>query len=352
MVFYRRRRVFYLVSPLAPPEFCITAVGLTFPAAAPEMYRFARVLLALLPLAAAAALAAPPRPASSQVYVFESQASGFNTKTVFFDDGREVVAFDAQFTVGAAEQALAFLKTKTAHPVKYLVVTHPNPDKFLGIPAFRQAGATVVMSEETARHIPAVYAYKKHYFVNVAKMFTEATFPQPVTADKTFADTYTLKTAGGGVVELRELHQAGVSANQTVAYVKAANAIVVGDLVHHRAHAWLEGPIVDGKTAFRAQPWISALQAVQRQYPATATVYGGRGEAVAAAVALPQQIQYLQQAETLTRQAVEALPGATLADKKAKVDYAALTKAFEQAFPGYGLSYLVTYGAYGLVGSL
>lgn len=317
------------------------------------MYRFARILPALLPLAAAA-LAPPPRPGAvpGQVYVFESEASGFNTKTVFYDDGREVVAFDAQFTVGAAEQALAFLKTKTAHPVKYLVVTHPNPDKFLGIPAFRRAGATVVMSAETARHLPAVYAYKKYYFVNMAKMFTEATFPQPVTADQTFADTYTLKTAGGGVVELRELHQAGVSANQTVAYVQSANVLVVGDLVHHRAHAWLEGPIVDGKATFRAQPWISALQTVQRQYPATVTVYGGRGEAVAASVALSQQMRYLQQAETLTRQVVESLPGTTLADKKAKVDYAALTKAFEQAFPGYGLSYMVTYGAYGLVGSL
>ena len=32
------------------------------------------------------------------IYVFESDGNGFNTKTVFYDDGKEVVAFDAQFT--------------------------------------------------------------------------------------------------------------------------------------------------------------------------------------------------------------------------------------------------------------
>ncbi|WP_046243388.1 MBL fold metallo-hydrolase [Hymenobacter terrenus] len=314
---------------------------------------FCTIFLAVATLSASCASDSQAvRPDKGQVYVFESDASGFNTKTVFYDDGQQVVAFDAQFTEGAADQAIAFLKQKTSHPIKYLVVTHPNPDKFLGVPAFKKVGATVIMSEETARHMPAVYDYKKYYFVNIAKSFTDSSFPKPVTADKTFADTYTIPTAGGGTIELRELHQTGISSNQTVAYIKQANTLIVGDLVHHRAHAWLEGPIVEGKAAYRTQPWVSVLQSLQNQFPTTATVYGGRGEAAPAAVAFADQIKYLTQAETITRSYVESLPGNSLTEKKAKVDYAALTKAFEQAFPGYGLSYMISYGAYGLVGSL
>ncbi|MBD2770017.1 MBL fold metallo-hydrolase [Hymenobacter sp. BT664] len=314
---------------------------------------FCTTFLTVAMLSASCAADSPVvRPPKGQVYVFESDASGFNTKTVFYDDGQQVVAFDAQFTEGSAEQAIAFLKQQTSHPIKYLIVTHPNPDKFLGVPAFKKVGATVIMSQETAQHMPAVYDYKKYYFVNIAKSFTDSSFPKPVTADKTFADTYTIPTAGGGTVELRELHQAGISSNQTVAYIKQANLLIVGDLVHHRVHAWLEGPIVEGKAAYQTQPWVNALRRLQKEYPATARVYGGRGEAAPAALAFADQIRYLTQAETITRSYVESLPGNSLADKKAKVDYATLTKAFEREFPGYGLSYMISYGAYGLVNSL
>jgi hypothetical protein len=53
----------------------------------------------------------------SRVHVFESDANGFNTKTFFYDNGSEVVAFDTQFTPALAEQALTFLRTKTNNPI-------------------------------------------------------------------------------------------------------------------------------------------------------------------------------------------------------------------------------------------
>jgi glyoxylase-like metal-dependent hydrolase (beta-lactamase superfamily II) len=193
------------------------------------------------------------------LYVFVSDANGFDTKTVFYDDGKEVVAFDAQFTEAKAKQAIDFLKTKTANPVKYLVVTHPNPDKFNGIPAFQAIGAKVVMSNLSIKNLPEVHNYKKYYFVQTAKMFTEETYPKLPTADITFEDNYVIKLANGGEVELTELKQSGISTNQTVAYVKTVNALILGDLVHHNAHAWLEGPIVKGTASYNGDNGIRTL---------------------------------------------------------------------------------------------
>ena len=63
-------------------------------------------------------------------------------------------------------------------------------------------------------------------------------------------------------------------------------------------------------------------------------------------------MDYLNQATVLTTNYVNSLPGATLADKKAAVDYAVLTNQFKAAFPTYTLDYMITFGVYGLVASL
>lgn len=282
-----------------------------------------------------------------KIYVFESDANGFNTKTVFYDDGKEVVAFDAQFTEETAQKAIDFLRTKTQNPIKYLVITHPNPDKFNGIPAFKKVGATVIMSKLSANNIEAVHNYKKYYFVEMAKMFTNETYPKLPSADITFDENYEIKLVNGGKIILTELHKSGIATNQTVAFIETANAIVVGDLVHHNAHAWLEGPIVNGNTTYIGKNWIEVLKTIQKKFVGTTIVYGGRGEAGKLSVVIPQQIAYLETAEKISNEYLASIGG-----DKTKVDYAQLQKIFEKTFPNYALGYMINYGAYGIVSSL
>jgi glyoxylase-like metal-dependent hydrolase (beta-lactamase superfamily II) len=266
------------------------------------------------------------------MFVFQSSASGFNTNTYFYDDGREVVAFDAQFTPETATEALAFLRTKTQSPVKYLVVTHPNPDKFNGIEVFKKAGATVVASQATAAAMPKVHEYKKAFFVG-AKMFTEESYPKLGTIDRTFTGALDLTLASGAKVELRELAKPGVSSTQTVAYLPAENALVVGDLVHHKAHAWLENGTVAS--------WIEDLAEIKARWGAKdPAILGGRGEKAALSAAIPAQIDYLKKADQLVTEYVAA--------KGDLKDYSKLQKTFEATWPDYALGYMIGYGVYGL----
>lgn len=281
------------------------------------------------------------------IYTFESDGNGFNTKTIFYDDGKEVVAFDAQFTPALAQKAIDFLKTKTANPIKYLVVTHPNPDKFNGIPAFKAIGAKVIMSQLSAANMEAVHNYKKYYFVEMAKMFTNETYPSLPKADITFNESYSITLANGGKVQLTEIKKSGISINQTVAFISSANALVVGDLVHHKAHAWLEGPIVNGVATYNGENWINTLKFLQATYQADTEVYGGRGDHGKLSKVVPQQIVYLQTAQKLSKEYLNSLGGDI-----AKADYAQLQKNFEKAFPDYTLGYMIAYGAYGIVASV
>jgi len=278
------------------------------------------------------------------VHTFTSAADGFDTHTYWIDTGEEVVVFDAQFTPALAAEMLGEITAATDSPVRYLVITHPNPDKFNGASVFQDAGAQVVASEATAAAMPGVHAYKEAYFVGVG-MFTPETYPSLPTVDVTFSEAMVLGTAVP--VSLSVLDSPGVAATQTVAQV--GDAVFVGDLVAGRAHAWLEGAIVDGGPRPDISGWVSALGELAELAPGT-TVYPGRGAALPVADAVAEQQDYLQDADEVVSSYVGSLsdPAAALGGAEAGDHYAAITAEMEAAYPEHALSYLVTYGVYGL----
>jgi glyoxylase-like metal-dependent hydrolase (beta-lactamase superfamily II) len=306
---------------------------------------------------AAGRIAASPRAAASttgKLITFESDGNGFNTKTYFYDTGAEVVAFDTQFTRDYAAQAIAFLRTQTDSPLTYAVITHPNPDKFNGLTVFQDEGATIVASRATVEAMPGVHAYKQAFFVG-AGMFTDETYPKLGTVDIVVKGAATLNLGDGQSVELRELSQPGVSSTQTVALIPDLDALIVGDLVHHKAHAWLEGGIVDGTPTPTLEGWIADLNELSERFGGSddTVVYGGRGEAAPLATATTDQIAYLQKADQIVADYVAGLGErkSELSGPKVGEHFAALQEEFEAVFPDYALSYMVLYGVYGLVNS-
>ena len=288
------------------------------------------------------------------LYTYDSGEAGFFTKTYFYDTGQEVVAFDAQFTPDLAEDAIASLREQTDNPITYLVITHPNPDKFNGAPAFQEEGAKVIASEATKAAIPDVHAYKKAGFVGMG-MFTEETYPQQATVDEAFTDTRTIELSDGKTVELSELGEPGVSSTQTVAFIPELNALMVGDLVHHKLHAWLEGGIVNGQATPTIEGWIADLQELETTFAGDPepTVYGGRGEPAALSVAVADQIAYLQKADQIVTAYVAGLGDKTseLSSDQAGEHYAAIQAELEQAFPDYAFPDMISFSVYGLVNS-
>lgn len=290
-----------------------------------------------------------PAVKSAELHAFTSDEMGFNTHSYWLDTGHEVVVFDAQFTPALADQVIADIRSKSSSPIRYVVVTHPNPDKFNGATAFQKIGAKLVASEMTVSAIPSVHAYKKYYFVNVAKMFTSESYPEAPSVDVSFSKEFTLPLEGQFKVMLRELGYAGVSANQTLAIIPSANALVVGDLVHHHAHAWLEGPLVDGRPRPALGSWKRALTELEG-YPGM-TVFGGRGSSVSVETAVKEQTGYLDEAARIVESYVSELhdPRAELAGEHAKDHFKQVALRFAKAYPDYEFPYLIEYGVYGLL---
>lgn len=276
---------------------------------------------------------------------FTTGADGFHTTSWWVDTGSEVVVFDAQFTPALAEQVIADIRARTDSPITTLVITHPNPDKYNGATAFQAAGAEVVASAETAAAMPGVDAYKEAYFVG-AGMFTEETWPTLVQVDRTFEQRLELEGTG---ITLEVLEHGGVTGTQTVALLPGGG-VVVGDLVAARTHAWLEGDVSTGAPTPDLDQWRAALDELRARVGDDAVVYPGRGPALPAGEVLVEQGLYLEQAEALVRAELAAVedPAAELSGPDAGARYAAITAAFEGAYPEYAHSYLVIYGVYGL----
>ena len=262
-----------------------------------------------------------------------------------------MIAIDAQFTPELAKKSVEYLRRFTDKPISWLVITHPNPDKFNGASVFKAMGAKVIASRATARAIPEVHAYKEYFFVHMAKMFEKGRYPQPVSVDQTFEGQLDLALKGGEKLLLKELSLPGVSGTQTVAYAMSARALFVGDLIHHKAHAWLEGGIVNGHPRPSVLEWISDLEELTTLFPASATVYGGRGLNADLHTAVREQIRYLRlSVELIDRELRKLGPKAKeFLGPKAGLLYQALAEQFRAQFPDYQLPYMIEYGAYGLV---
>jgi glyoxylase-like metal-dependent hydrolase (beta-lactamase superfamily II) len=288
-----------------------------------------------------------------RVIEYKSGPEGFDTRTFFYEGQNEVVAFDAQFTPELARLSIAHLRSFTKKPISWLVITHPNPDKFNGASVFKEEGSKIISSKHTADAIPGVHAYKEYYFVEMAKMFKRGEYPQPTSIDQTFEGTMDLVLRGGERIKLQELSQPGVSHTQTVAFVKSVGALFVGDLIHNKAHAWLEGGIVNGKPTPTIEGWISDLKELESIYPAQAIVFGGRGFQADLKTSVNSQIRYLKIAVQLINDDLNNL-GSKAQDfngPNAGALYKELSVKFQQKFPDYDLAYMVEYGAYGLVQS-
>lgn len=302
-------------------------------------------------LTAAALIVSAGSALSGTLGSFSSDVNGFDTHTYYYDDGQEVTLFDTQFVPQLTQAMLDEIAGETDSPITRLVITHPNPDKFNGIKLLHELGVTSYASAATAAAMGGVDAYKRYYWVEIAGAFTNETYPQIEMVQETFTGERVIELASGETITLIELENAGISTTQTVARIDATGDLIVGDLVHHNAHAWLEGGIADGTTVVDLEGWKAALA----ELPALGnTVYGGRGgQAVPVADAVADQTEYLDEILELVDAYIAELGDrvSELSDDNAASHYAILQERAAAAFPERDLSYLIGYGIYGLVNS-
>ncbi len=314
---------------------------------------FTKLLISLAAALTLGVVAATPAAAGS-LGTYTSDDKGFDTHTYWYDDGREVTIIDTQFVPALTQAMIDQIRKGTKSPITRVIVTHPNPDKFNGLPLLHAMGVESVASKATAEAMKGVHDYKKYFWVNIAKAFTEDNYPKFEPVKTTFSVQTKIKLKSGETLSLIELKHSGVASTQTVVRIDRTGDLIVGDLIHYKAHAWLEGGIVGGK----AKPDLNSWREAVAELPALvadankAKVYGGRGAVGSVVEAVSFERDYLAKADALVGDYVKARPSADLKDAtQTQKHHQALQAVFDKAMPDLALPYLIGYGVYGLLDS-
>lgn len=251
---------------------------------------------------------------------YESTPWSFSTASYWIEGPEGIVVVGTQFLASEAESLLDAIAQVSGGPVVAAFVLHPNPDKFNGTATFQRRGIEVLTSGPVLAEIPAVHAQRLAAFGDrYAPDFPVAT-PQPTSFG---ASSSTLRRGG---LELR-LHVLGPGCGAHHVVVQWNDHVFVGDLVAHRAHAWMELALLD--------PWRTRLTELDALRPAW--VHPGRGASGGPAL-LDLQRAYLDDVERRVADAVAMLPPG--ADPKAA--RAGLVDAIVRAYPRHRFSAFVS----------
>ncbi|AFY00774.1 MBL fold metallo-hydrolase [Bdellovibrio bacteriovorus] len=288
---------------------------------------------------------------SNRIISYRSGTEGMDTVTYFFEASNEVVAFDAQLSPDIARRALTYLRQFTDKPITWLVITQPTPDKFNGSSIFQEAGAKILCSVSTTKHFPEIHSHKEFYFKNTTTLFRKKAYPKPPIPNLEFSDSYLLTLSGNEEVYLRSINRPAAAACHTVAHIPSLNSLITGDIIHHKAHCWLEGGLKAGHFDPDIESWITILNDISQRYPLSTIAYGGRGRNTNLKDAVEEQTNYLRKSLEIIQSEIRKLGfnAKEFLGPNSEEMYKDLATKFQLHFPEHELPYLIEGGTYSLV---
>jgi glyoxylase-like metal-dependent hydrolase (beta-lactamase superfamily II) len=202
-----------------------------------------------------------------RIHTYAAPADKFFVNSFLVETDTGVIIIDTQFLVSSA-QALKEAFLAIGKPLAAIIITHPHPDHFNGLPvllAGRDA-VPVYANAATIAGIRATQAEKRAAWTPVYGADYPAADGMP---DHEISSDATLMLAGAEfrVIDLGP----GESADNTVIHIPQANALIASDLIYNKCHPWL--------AEHRSDAWLVQLDRVEAEFSGVETIYPGHGPA-------------------------------------------------------------------------
>lgn len=236
---------------------------------------------------------------SPNIYEFSTTPEFLNVKNYFYDNGEEVIVFDALPSTMAARKAIASIQSKTKNPITWVVILQPGVLQFSGASAYQAIGARVIASQKTVAAIQSEYEHRKKLFEAGAGVHFGIGTSEPLAnVDSVFEGSHRLELKNGQAIILKDLSKSGASAHHTVAYIAEEEAVFVSDLIQYQTHSLLDGHVATGKNVPTWQSWIDDLNELNKIFKRDPeiTVYASRGKLVNLPTGVYEQVRYLKAA--------------------------------------------------------
>lgn len=202
-----------------------------------------------------------------EISVFSAPAEKFFVNSFILENADTVVLIDTQFLTSTATELAAQVAARGKR-LAGIVITHPHPDHFNGLPVLleRFGPVPVYANQPTIDTMRATQAAKRAQWTPVFG----ADYPlSDALPDRVLPADATIEIGGIGlrVVELGP----GECADNSVVFVPGAGALIASDLIYHRCHPWL--------AEHRTAAWLAQLDRVERLFAGVARNLPGHGPA-------------------------------------------------------------------------
>lgn len=226
---------------------------------------------------------------------------GWYVNSYILESEKGLVLIDAQLLKSDAKKLSAIIKSLDK-PLKAVIVTHPHPDHFGGLPVLKDhfGDFSIIASKATADNFVRV---QKQFSDNFASFFGNDAEQRQIMPSKIVHSGEKLNLAGIEVI-IDDLGP-GEAANNIVVYQPQLKALFTGDATMHHAHFYVgEG---------HSREVLAQFEYMKRQYADADILYTGHGEPAR----LPILDDLIEQVTYVREVTAEALSNpANLNDKK------------------------------------
>lgn len=203
--------------------------------------------------------------AHPKIHVYASTPQAFFVNSFIVETENSVVLIDTQFLVSAARSLNAAL-TAIGKPLAGIIITHPHPDHYNGLPQILSVhpAARICATKATGEGMLATQAVKRATWTPVYG----SDYPlQDGSPNEIVEPGCTIRMAGLDFV-IDELGP-GESSTNCVVHIPEARVLIASDLIYNDCHPWLAEE--------RTDLWLQQLAAVEKRYSKVPVVYAGHG---------------------------------------------------------------------------
>lgn len=220
------------------------------------------------------------------IHTYAASPDKFFVNSFIVEGEVGLVLIDTQFLLSSARE-LAERITAIGKPLEAVIITHPHPDHFNGLPVILESFGPVPVyaNRPTIETIAATQAAKRAAWTPV---YGDGYPPTDALPDHEIGpdETLTLAEIEFRVVDLGP----GESADITVIHIPAADALIASDLVYSHCHPWL--------AEHRADEWLAQIDQASATFGDVSMVHAGHGPSGGPELLTAQRL-YLEQFRAL-----------------------------------------------------
>jgi len=178
----------------------------------------------------------PPEKLSEHVYAWigpldgpSKENQGYRMNLAFVVGAEAVAVLDTGYTRDMGQEMLMHIRKVTDKPVKYAINTNSQPHRFMGNPAFREAGATIVAHSNSAERMAAQSGNFAAAIERILEL-PEGAVTLPQTPDQLISEKTQLDL--GGVSIKLDSYAAAHTPASLVVEIPADKIVYAGDILY------------------------------------------------------------------------------------------------------------------------